>query len=594
MQSHVERLIDDSVRNLRTVVVVDVVESVRLMEQDENDTIHRWQRVVDRTVNEVLGAQGGRLVKSLGDGMMLEFSDTRSAANAAFAIQRAFAAINEGVAPERLMLGRIGLHRTRVVEGENDIFGHGVNLAARLTTIAGPGEIVISATVRDELTDYLDADVEDLGECILKHVAQPIRAYRIGPPGPHPVIEPGSAQRLQLKPAIAVIPFSVRSGDAEYHVLGEVFADDIISALSRTPDLHVISRLSTTQFRDREASPSQIGSFLKVNYVLSGSYRVSGQDVILRAELAEANTGLIVWTANFKGTISDILSGEAHLVFEIVSCITREILKRELERAQIEALPTLQSYTLLMAAIALMHRGSTDDFDRARQMLETVIERSRRLAVPHAWLAKWYVLRFNRGRSEDRTREAQLAIDCTKRALDAEPNCALALTIDGFVHTNLLKRLDIGQERYEAALEVNPNESLAWLLKGTLHAFKGEGPAAVEGTEHALKLSPLDPLRYFYESLAATAAHSAGHFERAIELAQRSLRANRMHPSTLRALAIAQSQLGRMPDARKTVQALLKVEPGLTVSRYLENNPSGVYETGKVWSEALRRAGLPQ
>jgi len=227
-------------------------------------------------------------------------------------------------------------------------------------------------------------------------------------------------------------------------------------------------------------------------------------------------------------------------------------------------------------------------------MLDTLIDRAPRHSAPHAWLAKWHVLRFNRGLSRNREAEAQVALDCTRKALDAEPENALALTIDGFVHTNLLKRLDIGQERYESALKVNPNESLAWLLKGTLHAFKGEGALAVEGTEHALRLSPLDPLRYFYESLAATAAHSAGQFERAIELATHSMRANRVHPSTLRALAIAQSQLGRMEDARATVAQLMKLEPDLTIRGYLEQNPSGAYETGKIWSDALRRAGVPE
>ena len=593
MQSQDTELTNESLRNVRTILFVDVVEFVRLSEEDEEDAARRLEQVVDRIEKDVLPAHAGRFVHGSGDGVMLEFSETRSAVCAAFAIQRAFHVLNEGVAPQRLMLARIGLHRGRVIPGKRDIFGNSPNLAQRMTTIAGPGEIVVSAAVRDQLTDDLDADIEDLGDCFLKHVAQPVRAYRIGPPGPRPVIESGSGTRVQLRPAIAVIPFSGRGVDAEHRVLGEVFADDIISALSRAADLNVISRLSTTAFRDRDAAPVEIGKRLNVNYVLSGTYRVSDRDVTLVAELAEADSDKIVWGDRFKGRVSEILRGEDKLVYDIVARVSVAILNRELERARLEALPTLQSYTLLMGAITLMHRGSSADFDRAHQMLEIVAERSSRLAIPHAWLAKWHVLRFNRGKSQDRAQEAQRALDCTKRALDAEPTCSLALTIDGFVHTNLLKRLDIGQERYDLALEVNPNDSLAHLLKGTLHAFKGEGSAAVRETEHALELSPLDPLKYFYESLAATAAHSAGHYERAIELAQRSLRSNRMHPSTLRALAIAQSQLGRMDDARKTVQELLRLEPNLTVSRYLENNPSGMYATGKVWSEALRRAGLP-
>src|SRR4029434_1712101 len=202
----------------------------------------------------------------------------------------------------------------------------------------------------------------------------------------------------------------------------------------------------------------------------------------------------------------------------------------------------------------------------------------------------------NRGlaREDEKEREAKIALASTNRALDLDSNCSLALTIDGFIHTNLLKNLDVGLRRYDAALGVNPNESLALLFRGTLHAFRGEGTQAVEDTERALMLSPLDPLRYFYESLAATAAHSAGQYERAIDLAKRSLRSNRVHPSTLRALAIAQSQLGLREDARRTVEELRELTPNLTVRSYLVDNPSSEYETGKVWSDALRRAGLPE
>ena len=294
--------------------------------------------------------------------------------------------------------------------------------------------------------------------------------------------------------------------------------------------MNVISRLSTTTFRGRDAPLGEVSGRLNADYVLSGAYRVVGGKVVLVAELAEARSSRILWGKSVKGRVGAIVAGDDEMIDMLVAEVSSGIIARELDRARSGSLPTLESYTLLMGAIVLMHRASGRDFERAREMLDAVIERARRQAAPHAWLANWHVLRFNRGWSEDQAKEAQLALDCTKRALDADPRCSLALTVDGFVHTNLLKRLDIGQERYEQALSINPNESLAWLLKGTLHAFKGEGEQAVDGTEHALRLSPLDPLRYFYDSLAATAALSAGRHERAIELAQRSLRVNRVQP----------------------------------------------------------------
>lgn len=584
--SHAERVV-------RTVLVVDVVESVRLIEENEEDAVTRWRNLVDHVQRKVLPAHGGRLVKSLGDGMLLDFPRVQPAVNAAFAIQNVCNGANIGVPPERQMLVRIGAQVSELIADGHDVYGRGVNLAARLTTLAGPGEIVVSSGVRDQLTPVLDADVEDLGECYVKHLPKPVRAYRIGPPGPRPVIEPAAA-KSELRPTIAVIPFAARSGAPEHMVLGEMLAEEMISALSRTTELNVISRLSTTAFRGRDATIGEVSAHLNASYVLSGGYRVAGDQLTLAAELAEAKSGRVVWAKELKGHVSGLVQGKDELVHRVVDEVSAAVITRELQRAQSQALPTLESYTLLMGAIALMHRLSSRDFDYARDMLRTLTERTPRRAIPQAWLAKWHVLRVWQGWSDDPKNDTQLALDRTKRALDADPNCALALVIDGLVHTNLLKRLDVAQERYELALSINPNDSLAWLLLGTLHAFKGEGKPAVKNTQRAIRLSPLDPLRYFYDALAATAAMSAGKYERAIRLAQHSLRANRTHASTYRAMAIAQWQLGLADDARKTVADLLKLEPTLTVAKYLERSPSSGYETGKIWSSALRNAGVPE
>lgn len=580
-------------RVLRTVLVADLVESVRLMEEDEDGAIQRWRGLVERVVGEVVPAHGGRLVKSLGDGFMIEFPSVRPAVKAGFAIHRACESANPGLPARRQMLLRIGAHSGELIADEHDVYGRSVNLAARLTQLAGPGEIVVSAEARDQLVPALDAEIEDLGECYLKHVERPVRAYRVGPPGVWPVIEPGGASMPDLRPAIAVIPFSARTADPAHDVLGEVVADELISAFSKAAELHVISRLSTTVFRDREAPLEEISARLHADYVLSGGYRVAGDQVILAAELAEAKSGRVLWGKSVKGRVSGVLTGEDDMIDRLVADVGHAVLARELERAQTQALPTLESHTLLIGAIALMHRLSFHSFDRARAMLETLTARIPRQPTPHAWRAKWHVMHVQQGWSSDEGTDCRLALESTKRALDADPDCSLALTIDGLVHTNLLKRLDIAQERYEHALEINPNESLAWLLKGTMHAFRGEGAAAVDGTRRALRLSPLDPLRYYFDSLAATAALSAGQYERAIDLARRSLRANRTHTSTLRAMAISQWQLGRAGEARATVAELLRLEPALTVARWLERSPANGFETGNIWSKALQEAGVP-
>jgi class 3 adenylate cyclase len=585
-------------QSVGTLLAVELAEP----EERANGTAtSRWHDVVDDVASDVLPVHSGRVLKAMERSVLLGFPRVPQATKAAFEIQRICEKANTSTPSTRPLQLRMGMQVGELIGEQQEVYGGEVNLAARLTALAGPGEIVVSAGVRDQLTPVLDADIEDLGDCYVKPLAHPVRAYRVGPPGPRPVVEPAGTAG-ELAPTIAVIPFSARANDPEHQILGEVLADHVISALSRTTDMNVISRLSTTALRGREASLQEVSALLHANYVVSGAYQVLGGKVSLVAELAEAKSGRVVWVNDVRGDVHALISGKADAIDRLVAKVSAAVTARELEKAQIQPLPTLESYTLLMGAIALMHRLSRQDFDRARVLLETLIERAPRRAIPHAWLAKWHVLRVWQGWggsprdpwTGEPKEDARLALDCTKQALDSDPSCSLALAIDGFVHTNLLKQLDVALQRYELAISVNPNDSLAYLLKGTLHAFQGDGAQAMRDTQRALRLSPLDPHRYFYDSLAATAALSAGRFDRAIELAQRSLRSNRMHTSTLRAMAISQQLAGRREDAQKTVADLMKIEPTLTIESYLKRHPAADYETGKIWARALGDAGVPK
>ncbi len=565
---------------------------MRLIEQDEEGAIARWLSLVAHVEADLLPAGQGRLVKCLGDGMLLEFTEARAAASVAFAIQHASRRQNFGLPAEQQMLLRMGIETGDVIVEARDVYGRGVNLATRLASLAGPGEIVVSAQVRDQLTPVLDADVEDLGECFLKHVQQPVRAYRIGPPGPRTQIIAGFAS-ADLRPTIAIIPFSARDTDADRQVLGDVLAEEIIRELSRSSELNVISRLSTSSFRWRQSSIAEISKHLNADYVLSGVYRVEARRIVLDVELAEARSAHIVWSQRLSDDISGILGGEQELIGRVVADIGRAVIAHELRRARSQALPTLKSYSLLMAASSLMHSTSREDFEEARRLLQTLIDRATRQSVAHASLAHWYILRVQQGWSSDQRRNSCIALESTQRALDADPSCSLALAIDGAVHTNLLKRLDVAEQRYDRALEANPNEPLAWLLKGCLHAFTDDGANAVRCTGMALKLSPLDPHRYYYNSLAATANLTAGRYADALDLARRSLRANRTHTSTLRVMAVAQWRLGQHDEARASVRRLLELEPDLTIGRYLRRTPGAAYKIGKQIADVLHEAGVP-
>jgi adenylate cyclase len=257
-------------------------------------------------------------------------------------------------------------------------------------------------------------------------------------------------------------------------------------------------------------------------------------------------------------------------------------------------MPTLDAYTLLLGGIGLMHRSDPRDFAKSRQAFEQLIERFPRYSAPYAYLAEWHVFKVTQGWFTSLPHEAAAALDCINRALDVHPPDSLELTVNGLVHTNLLREHEVARESYDLALDKNPNEGLAWLHRGTLCAFQGRGAEAMEETRRASELSPLDPWRYYYDSLCATAALAARDYEQAIELAKCSLKSNRTHASTLRVIAIASSELGRMDEARTSVAELRKLDPTLTVSGYLARSPAGRYETGRIWAEALRRAGLPE
>ena len=576
----------------RAIVVVDVVESVRLMQANEADVIDRWRRFVNEVRTQVLPVHGGRLVKSLGDGLLLEFESVSPAVAAALDIQRRVLPFNAGRAPDTVMGLRVGVHYATVVVDDLDIYGAGVNLSARIATLAQPGEVVVTAEVKDQMVDGLDAGTEDLGECYLKHLPVPVRAYRVG--APHRAVASEELARLpELRPTVAVIPFRAMVAEPSAQVIGDILADEVIARLSSAADMNVISRLSSAAFRDRNATLTEIAVHLRAGYVVSGTVFVSGHKVKLVVELADAATGSVLWADGLFGDSRDVFHADQQLVATVVSNVANAIIQSEVRRAASQPLPTLQSCGLMLGAITLMHRSSLTDFDRARSMLEYLIDRERGHARPHAWLANWHALRVTQSQSSDPQDDTARALEHARRALERDPQCSLALAIDGVLQINLVKDLGKAELRLDAAIESNPNEALAWLFKGVLHGFRGEGPQAEQASARALSLSPLDPLRYYYDTLAASAALGALNYENAIRLAQRSLRANKTHPSTYRALAIAQALTGDGEAATATVKSLLELTPRYTVGDFKVLSGFSAGPLKDMFADALRSAGLP-
>lgn len=577
----------------RTVVIVDVVESVRLMELDEEGTIRRWQAFVGEVTTRLLPAHGGRLVKSLGDGLLLEFESIPPAVQCTLSMQQAIQPLNLHRPTEQWLCLRIGVHVADVVVDRHDIFGSGVNHAARLAQVAGPGEILVSPAIAGGLIVGLDAELEDIGPLFLKHMSEPIPAYRLHAPTPRLVLPSRERKGDPLVPTVAVIPFEVLGGRPEEGVAGELIADRAIAQLSGS-NMRVISRLSTSMVRGRAKSAADLGALLGANYLLSGSCRFVGDAIVLMAELADARSEEVVWAGELSGRFGELLLSESPLTQLLCEKVVTAISTSELRRVSSLPLPTLESFSLQWAGIMLMHRSTRLEFDRAREVLELLVDRYPRAPQPRAWLALWYVLRVSRGFVEDLSEEAARALDHTRRALDASPDYSLALAAEGFVHCHMKADLDTADARLDLALSCNPNDSFAWIFKCAVHAFRGEGEDGLATAERAMRLSPLDPMGHYYEAIASTAALAAGRLERAIELASRALQMNRNHLPTLRALAIAQVESGDGGAARATVHRILALDRAFTIRQYIDRGPRGGEATRLRYAAALQEAGVPE
>lgn len=553
---------------------MDVVESVRIMEQDQDDFVRRWQQLVEHA-EQILPLHGGRIVKSLGDGLMLEFASAQGCTNAAFAFQQFSQLTNAGLPAERQMHLRIGGHLASFVTDQYDIYGTDVNLTARVCSLAGPGEVVVTADFRDGLTDSLDAEIEDLGDCHLKHVKEPVRAYRVGPVGHAPVIAVRTPENTDFRPTIAVIPFEARSNEPEHFVIGELIADGIIAQLSRSPDIRVISRLSTSAFRGRTLTMPEVSARLDAAFSLSGSYIASNGKLMVMAELADTRRNEVIWADRLLGDVGELMEVESELLSTLSARASRALIDTEVQHSLVQPMPRLDSNALMLGGISLMHRSSINEFNRGRTALESLAERHPRVAAPRAWLAKWYTLRVLRGLSDSPDEDTARGLEQTRRALDISPNHALALAIEGYVRCQLRGEAEVSRQLLAQAIAINPNEPMAWLYQSVWSTMWGGPNDSVTEAENAASLSPLDPLKYFFDLILAGSYLAERKYESAIALANRALRTNKGHLPALRLLLCAQWESGHTEDARTTLREITQISPHFSLESYASMGSSG-------------------
>jgi adenylate cyclase len=555
-------------RSTKVIAVADVVESVRLMERGEHEFIGRWHRFVN-FVQEQVPPESGRLHKSLGDGLMLEFSDPHGCVRAAMAMQAWFRDINEGLPPAEHVHLRIGAHIADFIADKYDIYGTDVNLAARIASLAGPGEIVISAALRERLRGTLPLPLEDLGTCHLKHVKDPVHAFRLGRAGRAPIIAAPPIDAPGLRATVAVLPFATLGKDLG-GIDGETLADEIVAVLARSDLLQVVSRMTTAALDAARDSLDTVLSEIGARYVLTGRARRLAGALALYAELADAKSGHVIWAESFQAAASSTLGVDARMVADTAAALHAGVVRHETEIANGRALPSLQGATLLLAALGLMHRLSPVDMGHAQEMLEHLSERWHRHASAHAWLGHLHVLRVQQAGAALVAPDQARARAHAAAAVQCDPSSPLVLALDGHAYLHGAGNVRAAEDRYAQALSLRPDHSLALLFRSELLAIQGRGRAARMAATRAAQGMSLEPMRFIYDALGALAALADNDPHAASVLAQQALDRNPRYLPAWHTLIVAHVESERLGEARANQQRMLRRQPAFTVAGFLK------------------------
>lgn len=566
------------------LLMADLVESVQLFQSDEARAIACWLGFVESRLPAVLSRTQGQLVKSTGDGLLARFDSVTAALAAAQALHQEAAELR--AAPDGLTRFwlRVAVHQGEVVVGRFDVLGQAVNLTARLCSLAPPGGTVVSATVRDQLRDGVDADLVDLGESFLKHYDEPVRLWRADPPGQtaaRPELPPDA--RWQMRVLFALRPDT----SPALRDLGRLLVSELSTAAARAPGWQVLSPLSAGRVGDPAALDPTLAEVL-IEVALSGHL----PDVAVALQARRLRDGEPIGAAQARWTLGADGHVDLDRPIELLQSLSADLGRQADLHSHHNPLPQLASYQLLLSAVQQLHSTQAPLANRARDSLAFLAERHPRAAPLRYWQAKTEFLSIVQHWAPDPVLAQRKALDHLQRALDIDDQHAGALALRGHILRLLRHDGAAAEASLQQAAESHPNESLAWLfLSGSL-AHEGSGSRAREASQRAWTLSPLDPLDFFYLVFASAAHLAADDFPRALALAERSVRLNASHLPGLCALVIAQVLIGQIDDARQTAQRYLRIRPQASVAGYLRAHPQPEHPLTQRDAEALRVAGF--
>src|SRR6516164_2031186 len=589
-------------RRLAAILAADVAGYSRLIGIDEEGTLNRLRSIRAEVIDPAIAAHRGRLVKTTGDGFLAEFASVVDALRCAVDAQQAIAGRNTWIATAERIEFRIGIHQGDIVVEDGDIFGDGVNVAARLEALAEPGGICVSARVQEDAVGRLDLAFEDLGEQTLKNIARPVRVLRVQSESPLPTPPPRAGEgrvgvaglpalALPDKPSIAVLPFQNISGDPEQEVFADGTVEDITTALSKLRWFFVIARNSSFAYKGRAVNVKQVGCELGVRYILEGSVRKSGNRLRITAQLVEAETGNHVWAERYDRDLDDIFAVQDEITERVVAAIEPELYAAEDFRSQRKPPESLDAWECVIRALSALSQVTSEGRAVAERLCRQAIAIAPGHGQAHSLLA-WALLRRTVWSDDLRAVITEASAE-TQTALSIDERDPWAHLVQGNLF-NRLRRFDDAARECRRALELNPNFALAHAYFGMALNGLGRYQEAIDSAQHALRLSPNDRnVGNFANLTIAMGCFGAERYADCLVWAR--MMAGKF-PEDFRAFFLEASALAMHGDlviAAEARDTLLRLRPGLTLSRMRENLPwSG--ELAERLYDGLRRAGVPE
>lgn len=590
-------------RKLAAIVAADVVGYSRLMGRNESGTVARLRQNRTARLDPVLAKYGGRLVKLTGDGALVEFASAVDALSFAIEFQQTMAEANRDEPEDTALVFRMGLHLgDLIVEGE-DLYGDGVNVAARLEGEAPAGGIVISRTVHEAVAGRVKATFDDLGGLALKNIERPVQAFSVKweqSDWQVPVTSdvavalatvPQATLPLPDKPSIAVLPFHNMSGDPEQDYFADGVVEDIITGLSRNRGLFVIARNSSFTFKGKSVDVRQVGRDLGVRYVLEGSVRKAADRVRITGQLVEAATGAHLWADRFEGNLEDIFDLQDQITGRVIGGIAPSLELAEFERAKRKS-GNLQAYDCYLRAVAAIYRFSREANAEALSYAQQAVVLDPHFALGHAVIAQTLITRKAFRWSVDQIAEVRQAERAIRNAIDLDRHDARVLAICGQAAITLLLNVEEGVGYLDEAVSINPNEVQALVYQANSLILRESPEKAIANLEQVLRLSPLDPLKSYTLCLMARAHNLCARYDDALQFAAASLRVRPSFAYALIEQIVANVLAGRLDAARESLASFRKLQPDDRVSTYRPPHlsPSSTLKH----QDALRLAGLPE